>query len=119
MNKTCFIQEQDGERTSFPSHDHVTLLTEQNGCAAGCQTGLLYYRQTEYLQGGVHEDQEGFLVLEGVGAARVGEEEFPLRPGTSFLAPAGVFHSIKRDESCPYVKLFYFHASVREARESD
>ena len=114
MAERCFVREQEGCREAYAYHDHVTLLTNRNGCAAGCRTGLLYYRQTEYVQGGVHEDQEGFFVLEGQGRAQVGEEEFPIEPGTSFLAPAGVPHYIKRDESCPYVKLFYFHASVGE-----
>ena len=112
MTDRCFAREEDGVLTAFEHHDHMTLLTERNGAAAGCRTGLLYYRQTEYLQGGVHEDQEGFFVLEGSGSARVGEEEFPLEPGTCFLAPAGVYHTIKRNSGCPYVKLFYFHAAI-------
>ncbi len=112
MIDCCFAREENGVLTAFEHHDHMTLLTERNGAEAGCRTGLLYYRQTEYLQGGVHEDQEGFFVLEGSGSARVGEEEFPLEPGTCFLAPAGVYHTIKRNSGCPYVKLFYFHAAI-------
>lgn len=109
-----FVCEREAERISFAHHDYVELLNETNGCTAGCRTGLLYYRQTAYHQGGVHDDQEGFFVLEGSGTARVGDREFPISPGTSFIAPAGAYHYIKRDEGCLFVKLFFFHAAARK-----
>lgn len=108
----CWSKEESCKREIFPSHDFQDLLTTQNGCVAGCHAGILSYRQIEFLQGGTHEDQEGFFVLEGSGFARVGGETFPLRPGTAFLAPAGVPHFIRRDDSCEAVKLFFFHAAV-------
>lgn len=88
------------------------LLTEENGCVAGCCSGITIYDETQYGKGGVHEDQEGFFVLEGDGYALIGEEEFEVHPGTSFLAPAGVRHCIRRNEdSCP-VKVLYFHSAI-------
>ncbi len=104
--------ESHGELQQFEHHDYMELLNQENGCAAGCRTGLLYYRQTEFIQGGVHDDQEGFYVLEGSGRAKVGECEFSISPGSSFIAPAGKEHYICRDEDCPYVKLFFFHAAA-------
>lgn len=106
--------ESSGALERFAHHDHMALLGPAQGGRAGCRAGVLYYRQTAYLQGGVHDDQEGFYVLEGTGAARVGEVEFPLSPGSCFLAPPGVYHAIRRDETCPWIKLFYFHASAEE-----
>ena len=96
----------------FPTHDFISLLEEENGCLAGCHTGLLFYRQEDYLQGGTHEDQEGFYVLEGTGMALVGEEEFPLKPGCCFIVPPGFYHAIKKDKDSEGVKLFFFHAAV-------
>lgn len=104
------VNEKEQVYQHFEHHDYLELLGEENGCRAGCRTGLLVYRQTEFIQGGVHEDQEGFYVLEGRGRAKVGEEVFSLEPGTSFIAPAGMEHYICRDADCPYIKLFFFHA---------
>ena len=66
----------------------------------------------EYAAPGIHADQEGFIVLEGPGWAIVGEEEFRLEPETSFIAPAGTPHRIRRDPDSVPVKVFWFHAAV-------
>jgi len=110
-SKFC-LNASEAQTLSFEHHDYVELLTADNGCSAGCRTGLLSYRQTEFIQGGVHDDQEGFYVIEGTGRAKVGDDEFAIGPGSSFIAPAGMWHYIARDESCPCVKLFFFHAAV-------
>jgi quercetin dioxygenase-like cupin family protein len=107
-----FVSEFDVNPVKYEEYEFIPLLEEDNGCRAGCRTGLLKYTQKEYKQGGVHEDQEGFFVLEGTGKALVGEDEIPLSPGTCFIVPPGLYHSIKRDETCDYIKLFFFHAAV-------
>ncbi|MEW6550251.1 MAG: cupin domain-containing protein [Spirochaetota bacterium] len=96
----------------FGEYAYIPLLSEENGCRAGCRTGLLSYFQEEYGQGGVHEDQEGFFVLEGTGKAQVGEREFSLSPGSCFIVPPGLRHAIKKDPACDHIKLFFFHAAV-------
>ena len=78
---------------------------------AGCCTGISIYTNTEYINPGVHEDQEGFLVLEGSGWAMIGSEEFKIEPEVSFLAPAGKKHSVRRDPDSVLVKVFWFHAA--------
>ena len=88
------VNEKEQVYQHFEHHDYLELLGEENGCRAGCRTGLLVYRQTEFIQG----------------RAKVGEEVFSLEPGTSFIAPAGMEHYICRDADCPYIKLFFFHA---------
>ena len=86
------------------------ILDEKNGCINGCKTGISIYDNTEYKKGGVHEDQEGFYVLEGKGFALFGEEEHEIYPGMTMIAPAGVKHQIKRNEDSEAIKIFYFHA---------
>jgi gentisate 1,2-dioxygenase len=109
--KLC-VNQADISPVKYDEYDYIPLLGSENGCLAGCRTGLLAYSQMEYKQGGVHEDQEGFYVLEGTGHALVGESEFPLSPGSCFIVPPGLYHSIKRDAACDSIKLFFFHAAV-------
>jgi gentisate 1,2-dioxygenase len=110
--KRILVHESDAAPEKFPEYEYIPLLSEANGCLAGCRTGILLYRQEQYLQGGAHEDQEGFFVLEGTGGAQIGEQEFPLSPGACFIVPPGLYHSIRKDPSCEYIKLFFFHAAV-------
>ena len=102
------------EVTGIPMEGHVTykLLNEDNGCIAGCCTGISVYTTTEYPTANFHEDQEGFVVLEGTGWAKIGDQEFKFEPEMSFLAPAGVRHSIKREPNSSPVKVFWFHSAV-------
>ena len=88
------------------------LLSEKNGCVSGCCSGITVCEDTEYGRGGVHDDQEGFFVLSGHGKVILGEEEFSIKEGDSFLAPAGCFHSMKRDMDSEAMKVFWFHSAV-------
>ena len=106
------VHESDAVPEKFADYAHIPLLSAENGCLAGCRTGLLLYTQEEFRQGGVHDDQEGFFVLEGSGCARVGDREYPLSPGACFIVPPGFRHSIRKDPSCDCIKLFFFHAAV-------
>lgn len=48
------------------------FLTEKNGCTNGCASGTTIYASTEFSdKPGVHNDQEGFYVLEGEGYAKL------------------------------------------------
>lgn len=88
------------------------VLTDSNGCESGCKAGFTFVYDTEYGKGGVHNDQEGFLVLEGTGKALIGDEEHDIYPGICMIAPKGVRHRFKRDLCSEPVKLFWFHAAV-------
>jgi len=88
------------------------LIGEAHGAVKGFCMGIAYYDQEHYLTPGVHEDQEGFYVLEGTGMARVGQEEFPVRPGVSFLAAKGVPHAIRKDPRSAPVKVLWAHGAV-------
>ena len=106
------VHESGAVPVKLGDYDFIPLLSAENGCLAGCSAGLLVYTQEEFRQGGVHEDQEGFFVLEGRGRALIGESEFPLSPGSCFIVPPGLYHSIKKDPACVHIKLFFFHAAV-------
>jgi len=88
------------------------LLNEINGCSGGCYTGITIYALSEYMTPGIHDDQEGFVVLEGTGWALVGDEEFRIEPEMSFIVPARTRHSIKREIGAEYVKVFWFHCAI-------
>lgn len=107
-----FVKESDSQPVLLDQYRFIPLLDQENGCRAGCRCGILEYTQTEYLQGGVHEDQEVFFVLSGRGTAMVGQQEIPLSPGVCFIAPPGQYHTIKRANDTPCVRLFFFHAAV-------
>ena len=93
-------------------HVSYNLLDQKNGCVNGCKTGISIYDSLEYSKPGVHDDQEGFLVTEGTGWARLGDKEIKLEADVSFIVPAGVEHSIKRDPGTKFVKVFWFHSAV-------
>ncbi len=73
-------------------------------------TGI-YFMDT-YNEPGIHDDQEGFYVVEGSGQARVGDDEFDIRPGSAFIAAKGVPHSIKRNPDSGPIKVVWSHGPV-------
>ncbi len=108
-----FMSKKDVEPIVKPGHTTYYLLTEANGCVAGFRSGITLFNSTEYPAPGKHEDQEGFVVMEGRGWARIGSEEYRLEPDVCFVAPAGVTHSIKRDPDVEYVKVCWFHGAIQ------
>lgn len=107
-----FILPDEGRTTNENGHISIELLNENNGCVAGCSSGICLYNCIEYSPASVHNDQEGFIVLKGTGWAKIGEQEFRLEPEVSFIAPAGVEHSIKSDSNIIPVKVFWFHSAI-------
>lgn len=106
-----FVQKnQVQEMNSGNGHSSFPMLSEKQGCVNDCAGGISYYRDTEYTPPAVHDFQEGFIVLEGKGSARVGAEECLLEKETAFIVPAGVEHQLRAlDQNQPLV-LFWFHA---------
>jgi len=111
---THFINKKNvqGEPHTELGHTTYPMLDERHGCIAGFKSGISVYTTLEYLTPGVHEDQEGFVVLEGKGWAKVGDEECRLEPEMCFVAPAGVPHCIKRDPDSEHVKVCWFHGAI-------
>lgn len=105
---------QECKMNQAEGHRGGTMLDESNGCTNGCTMGGSVYTSTEYPTAGVHDYQEGFLVVEGAGMARIGESEFRLFPGVAFIVPEGVPHTMKKDAGVEDgVRLFWFHAAAR------
>ena len=89
-------------------HGSWKMLESENGCTNGVHTAISYYKLEQFRTPEVHDEQEGFCVISGHGWAKVGEEEFELEPETSFVAPAGVYHSVKcKDKNDPLI-VFWF-----------
>ena len=91
----------------------IRLLSQENGCKNGCCSGISLYTNTEFNpNAGAHNDQEGFFVLEGEGEVMLGEQIFNVKQGDSFVALAGVKHTLRTyDENIP-LKVFWFHSAI-------
>jgi hypothetical protein len=101
-----FVKRKDVPGSKGSAGVTYRMLNEGNGCVAGFCSGITAYTSTEYHiapQG--HADQEGFVVLEGTGWAKVGDEEQRIGPEDCFIAPAGVPHGVRRDPEVPCVKV--------------
>jgi mannose-6-phosphate isomerase-like protein (cupin superfamily) len=105
----AFKRMNDVEPVHADGHLGYRLLNESNGCCSGSSTGVSVYFCEEYPQAASHDDQEGFYVFAGKGWAKIGDVEFRLEPGMSFVAPKGVAHCMKKDKDCDELKIFWFH----------
>ena len=112
MNKP-YITLEEVKKNQGESARGYKLLTKENGCVAGCCSGISNYNSIEFNNNaGSHEDQEGFFVLEGEGYAKLDDLVFPIVQGDSFIAAAGVRHTIKTNDVKKPVKVFWFHSSL-------
>jgi len=107
-----YAHESDLPVNPSTGHRSGRLIHEAHGAVNGYCIGIGYYDKEEYGQPGIHEDQEGFYVLEGTGTAKIGDEEFKIRPGTAFIAARRVPHAIKKDPDSPPVKVLWSHGAV-------
>ena len=82
-------QEDVTPRNAESDHGTWPMLDAENGCAEGVYTAISFYTSEEYRPWETHDDMESFVVLSGSGWAKVGDEEFPIRKNTCFVAPAG------------------------------
>jgi mannose-6-phosphate isomerase-like protein (cupin superfamily) len=108
-----FVKLADMPASAGPNAVTQRMLGPAQGCVRGFSSGVSAYTTTEYHiapQG--HADQEGFVVLEGTGWAKVGDEEQRIGPDDCFVAPAGAPHGIRRDPGVPHVKVCWFHGAI-------
>ncbi|HXK08451.1 MAG TPA: cupin domain-containing protein [Vicinamibacteria bacterium] len=83
----------------------------------GLSSGLYRLRKGEEDEQKPHAQEEAYLVLEGSGRFRMGDEDFAVGPGYLFTVPARVehrFHSIADDL---LLLVFFAPAEGREARD--
>ena len=109
---TIHNHEDQVQQTSDTHHSGAELIGPPQGAVNGYSIGIAIYFRDTYNEPGIHDDQEGFYVVEGTGQARVGDEEFDIRPGSAFMVAPGVLHSIKRDPASGPVKLVWSHGPV-------
>ena len=91
-------------------HGFWKMMDEKTGCGSKVWSAIGYNADTESHFGAVHDDMEVFLVLEGSGWAMIGEEEFPIKKDTCYVAPAGVRHGTRSDSEEHPLRLYWFHA---------
>jgi len=106
------VHEDDLKLNEGSGHRGGVLVDHVQGAKKGFCMGISVYDSLEYNQPGVHDDQEGFYVLEGNGMVKINEEEYPISKGSSFIALDGEPHSIKKDPGCKYVKVLWAHGAV-------
>lgn len=94
------------------THKGGELIGEGNGAKNGFCLGISVYHSESYGETGIHEDQEGFYVIEGTGMALVGSKEIRISPGISFIVYAGTPHAIKKDPDSTPVKLLWAHGAI-------
>ena len=85
---------------------------------AGLSTGLYRLRKGEDDEQAPHAEEEAYLVLEGTGRFRMGDEDFAVGPGLLFTVPARVehrFHSVTADL---LLLVFFAPAEGTGARDS-
>ena len=109
---SCYTHEENIQAIQGDGLIYKDLITEQTGAVNGFMLGVTEYYLEEYKTIGVHEFQEGFYVLEGEGMAKLGDTEFNIRPGSSFIATKGTPHSIKKTPGSGAVKLVWVHGDV-------
>ena len=88
------------------SRPDVDLVFGANGALGG----IMICDMEEYGPFGIHDDQEGFLILEGNGSFWCDDEEIKVSPDMAILIPPHVRHCFKKDTGTPDMKIFYFHA---------
>lgn len=93
-------------------HSGSELIGADNGAKNGFSMGISYYYGQDYGVPGMHNDQEGFYVLEGNGFAKIGDVEIIIKPGVGFIALPGEAHAIKCSADCKYVKLLWAHGAI-------
>ena len=106
------VHEDDITKIDENGHAGAELIGADNGATNGFSLGVAVYYLETYVEPGVHDDQEGFYVVEGTGRARIGDEEFDIRPGSAFIAQKGVTHAMKKNPGSVPVKVVYGHGPV-------
>ncbi len=107
-----YIHIQEALARKVPGKMSFELLGEENGCLSGCRSGITVNDSEEYGTAGVHEDQEGFFVLEGEGYVMLDDMEIEVCEGSSFIALPGVKHTMRTKDKNKPLKIFWFHSAV-------
>ena len=102
------IHEDEVARSEYPDRWSKDLISAECGATGGFNLGVAVYTGETFGPLQVHDDQEAVYVISGVGEMRLGEEIFPVRPGSAAYIPRGTPHATRRTTSDP-VKVVYTH----------
>jgi mannose-6-phosphate isomerase-like protein (cupin superfamily) len=94
------------------THKGGILIDSSTGAINGFSMGISEYFADEFGKAGIHEDQEGFYVIEGNGSALIGKKEFNINKGDSFLVPANTEHVLRKDKNCEILKVLWSHGAI-------
>ena len=89
-------------------HPSQLLVSGSNGCTLG----VTCCPDAAFGAPAVHEDQEGFVFVEGHGVALLDGKEYPVGPDTLMILQPGVAHAFKRAADSPTLRYFWFHAAA-------
>ena len=104
-----FVREiHSGDVKNFPGALSYQLFNETNSPINGFSAMFNEFTNDTYLKPGIHEDNEGFYVVEGSGSIQIANQEFTLGPGSAMIVPANTLHAIKKN-SANCLKIFLFH----------
>lgn len=105
----CYVARPDSaSRRIFPGAVSDWIFMEDSSPVKGFSAMRNFFTSEEFPEAGIHEDHEGFYVVSGEGAIRIGGRESPLSPGTAMIVPAGVSHAIRKT-GIQDLEIFIFH----------
>jgi mannose-6-phosphate isomerase-like protein (cupin superfamily) len=102
------IHEDKVARSEYPDRWSKDLISAECGATGGFNLGVAVYTSETFGPLQVHDDQEAVYVISGIGEMRLGEEIFPVRPGSAAYIPRGTPHATRRTTLEP-VKVVYTH----------
>lgn len=105
----AYVSRADSQsRRMFPGAVSDWIFTGETSPVEGFYAMRNLFTSWQFPQPGIHQDHEGFYVVDGEGAAQIGGEEFSLVPGSAILVPAGVPHAIRKTGEKD-LEVFIFH----------
>ena len=103
------VHEENFTLSGSSRQEGAELIGAANGATNGFCLGIELYYAEEFGEPGIHDDQEGFYILEGTGKAKIGDQVFDIRPGSALIAPRGVPHCIIKDPGSGPLKAVWCH----------
>lgn len=106
------INENDVVYHQNETHSSAALIDSRLGAENNFSMGISKYFLVEFGESSVHEDQEGFYVIEGSGAVKIGNEVIEIFQGDSFIVPCGTPHTLKKNKDSKELKVLWCHGAV-------
>ncbi|KAB7889780.1 cupin domain-containing protein [Poseidonibacter ostreae] len=105
------INECDVNPNICDTHRGKTLIDKTNGATNTFSFGISEYFSDEFGEEGIHDEQEGFYVIEGNGTAKIGSNIFDIEKGDAFIVPKGTKHTLKKSKNTNVLKVLWAHGA--------